>query len=189
VADENVIRQKSIAGGPAFKFHERHLEYSGAGWGFRARYEDIAGPGHYLRTQTGGRLVGFAFVYVIAVAGILVYREHFPFYAIEGIPWVVRSVGALIAGLIVVCGLLYWLMYKEFTVVPARNGNILIVRDKSHDSIVVKIQAARMESLRRLAVADPANSPEEEVLKLKWLRDEHAITGDEYASLCSQVDH
>lgn len=83
--------------------------------------------------------------------------------------------------------MLHYLTHKEFTVIPARNGGILVVRDKQHDILINKLQAARLKSLRVLAAPDTANSPDEELAKLQWLRDEGAITAEECARLCSQT--
>ena len=85
------------------------------------------------------------------------------------------------------CGTIYFITHKEYTVIPTRNGNILVVTDKQHDSVIKKIQTERLKSLRLLSAPEPANSPNEELAKLKWLHEEGAITKDEFTRLCSEV--
>jgi hypothetical protein len=187
VACTDFISQRSIAGGPVFQFNDGYLEYTGFEWQFKTRYEDIAGPSQYRRTQTKDLVPVGTFFYLIFLAWVLLYREHFPHYAMEGLHWFVRPAIILVAVLAAVCGPLYYLTHKRFTVIPTRSGNVFVVRDKQHDVIVKKIQAARLNRLRQLSAPDPANSPEEELAKLELLRDEGAITNDEYARLASQI--
>jgi hypothetical protein len=182
-----VIRQRSIVGGPTFHFHAEHLDYCGIECGFRTKYEDIPGPGHYRRIKTSDRLVQFTAAYFAFLLLVLILRDQHPHIGPEGWHWFVRVVGGFVAVAAAICGALYWAMHKEYTVVPARNGGILVVRDRQHDVIIAKLQACRLDGLRRLAAPDPANSPEEELAKLKWLRDEGAISDDEYRHFSAGV--
>ena len=182
IASAEIISQRSIAGGPVFHFNDSYLEYLGIEWDFKTKYENIAGPTDYRRTQTRDWLPVGALFYLVFLAWVLVYREHFPHYAMEGLHWLIPRAIGLLAVLAVVCGPLYYLTHKRFTVIPSRGGNIFVIRDNQHDAIIEKIQAARLHRLRQLSVPDPANSPEEELAKLEFLRDEGAISGDEHAA-------
>ena len=182
-----VISQRSIAGGPRFHFHDGHLAYFGFEWDFKAKYEGIAGPSQYRRSTTQDWLLKIAWVYLLLLALMLLVRDHGPHYGAEGLQRLLWSAGGFACIAAPICGALYYLTHMEFTVIPTRNGNILVVRDKEHDAIIAKLQAERLESLRRLSAPDPAYSPPEELAKLKWLQDEGAITADEYTRLSAQV--
>jgi hypothetical protein len=181
------ISQWSIAGGPVFQFNDSYLEYCGIEWQFKIRYEDILGPGHYRRVQTKDRLVIATFFYLIFLAWILVYREHFPYYAMEGLQWFEAPVIALVAVVTVVCGPLYYLTHKRLTLIPTMSGNIFVVLDRQHDAIIEKIQVARLSKLRQLSAPEPQNSTDEELAKLEFLRQEGAISDDECVRLASQL--
>lgn len=187
-ANETIIDQRSFVGGPVFRFCERHLEYDGTQFAFKIKYEDIAGPAQYLRGATSDWLPRFACIYLLILALVLLETRagQYPRYGIEGLRVVGAFGGIFIGILIAICGSLYYLTHKEFTIIPARNGNLLVVRDKQHDTIMEKLQTERLKSLRLLSAPDPANSPNEELAKLKWLQDEGAITEDEYRQLCPQ---
>jgi hypothetical protein len=177
-----------MTGGPAFRFNEHHLDYFGTEWDFRAKYEEIAGPSQYRRNNTSDRLTTFVFIYLMCLGMVLLLHPgHSPQYGMEGLRAVGTFMGIFIGVVTVICGSLYYLIHKEYTVVPTRNGNLMIVRDKRHDAVLHALQAARLKSLRALAAPDPANSPKEELVKLTWLRDEGAITEDEYAHLSARI--
>jgi hypothetical protein len=187
--NETIIDQHSFAGGPVFRFYERHLEYSGNEWDFKAKYQDIAGPSQYFRRATSDRLAVFTLAYLLVLALVLLQTRagQYPQYGWEGLRAVGTFAGIFIGVLIAICGSIYCLTHKDYTIVPARNGNILVVRDKQHDAIIEKLQTERLKSLRLLSAPDLANSPSEELAKLNWLRDEGAITEEEYQHLCSQI--
>jgi hypothetical protein len=169
--NENVISHRSILGGPTFSFDGHHVDYLGIEWSFKAKYDAIGGPSQYRRIQTSDVPAICALIYIILLANVLLWTRssHYPAYGPEA--WRVYGTFAIIfiGAAIVVCGSLYYVRHKEYTVVPSRNGNILVIRDKKHDAIIERLQAERLKSLRRLSVADPANSPNEELVKLKWL--------------------
>jgi hypothetical protein len=64
---------------------------------------------------------------------------------------------------------------------------MMVCRDKQHDDFLQRLQSGRLKGLRSLSAPNPANSPTEELAKLKFLRDEGAITDDEYKHLSAQV--
>ena len=187
--NETIIDQRSFAGGSVFRFCEHHLEYSGSEWDFKAKYEDMVGPSQYFRRATSDRPTAFTFLYLLVLALVLLQTRagQYPQYGLEGLRAVGTFAGIFIGVLIAICGSIYYLTHKDYTIVPARNGNIMVVRDKQHDAIIEKLQTERLKSLRLLSAPDLANSPSEELAKLNWLRDEGAITEEEYQHLCSQI--
>ena len=190
MSDESatVISQRQWPrGGPVFHFGQEHLQYFGAHWDFKAKYEHIVGPSQYQRRKTSDRLVAFTFFYLIVLALFLLWRDQAPHYGLDGWYWFLRSAGGFIAITAVICGSAYYLVHRDFTVVSSPSGNILVMRDRRHDTVIERLQSCRRRRLRQLSAPDPANSPEEELIKLKWLQDEGAITQDEYEELCSRV--
>ncbi len=183
----STVKQRSYFQMLTFRFNERYLEYFGVEWDFKCRYEDIAEPSQYKRTKTSDRPVTFAFVFLIAVGLALLSRDHGPHYGLEGWNRLVNGLVIFIGVIIAVCVPFYLVTHKEYTIIPTKNGSLLIVRNKQHDAIVQKIQSARLIGLRLLAAPNPANSPNEELLKLKWLRGQGAITNEEYGQHCSQI--
>jgi hypothetical protein len=186
-ATTDTVSQRTLAGGPQFRFHADHLEYFGIDRDFRTRYEHISGPGGYRRQKTSDKLTTFVSAYLIFLFLAILFRDPNPHYGAEGLSWAVRALGGVIAAVAAICVPLHYLTHKEFTVIPARNGGLLVVRDKQHDAIISKLQAARLKSLRALAAPDPANSPDEELAKLRLLREEGAITDEECLRLSSQI--
>ena len=184
--EEDFMSQRSLAGGPVFRFHDRYLEYCGIDRDFKVKYQDMVGPSQYRRGRSSNLPKKLAFFYLILFALVMVYRDPGPHYGPEGWHWLLRSAGVFFAVLVAVGVLLHYLTHREYTVVPCRSGNVLIVRDKRHDAIVQRLQAERLKALRLLSAPDPANSPEEEAAKLKWLREEGAISEDEYQHLHAQ---
>jgi len=188
--NETIIDQRSFAGGPVFRFYERHLEYSGNEWDFKAKYQDIAGPSQYFRRATSDRPAVFTLVYLLVLALVLLQTRagQYPQYGWEGL----RAVGAF-------AGIFIGVSDRDLRVdllsdaqglydcSRTERQHLLVVRDKQHDAIIEKLQTERLKSLRLLSAPDLANSPSEELAKLNWLRDEGAITEEEYQHLCSQI--
>jgi len=191
--NENTVDQRSLTGGPLFRFCERHLEYFGGEWAFKARYEDIAGPSQYLRGATADWPTRLAFFYLLILGLVLLQTRsgQYPQYGSEGLRAVGTFAGIFIGVLIAVCGSVYYLTHKEYTIIPVRIGgeraHILVLRNQQHDTIIHKLQTERLKSLRLLSAPDPANSPNEELAKLTRLRDEGAITEDEFRQLSSAL--
>jgi hypothetical protein len=129
VTDENTIDQRSIIRGPMFQFNKDYLGYFGIEFDFKVRYADIAGPSQYRRIKTPDRLTSFALLFfsALAVELLLLHSGDYPQYGAEA--W--RAAGVIcgtflgIAGAI--CGTIYFITHKEYTVIPTRNGNILVV--------------------------------------------------------------
>jgi hypothetical protein len=185
---DNTISQRRIGGGPLFRFLDDHLAYCGVEWDFKVRYENIVSPSHYRRSKTSDRLASIAFLYLMVLGLVILWRNPGPQYGLEGLYMVARWFGGLISAIIVICGSLYLAMHREYTVIATTNGNILVIKDKLHDAIIERLRVCRLKRLRELSAPDPANSPNEELAKFKWLQDEGAITREEYAELCARVE-
>ncbi|HUI98042.1 MAG TPA: SHOCT domain-containing protein [Xanthobacteraceae bacterium] len=182
-----IVSQRSIAGGATFRFNERHLDYFGREWDFKAKYEEIVGPAHYRRSKTPDRPATLALMYLSGLAVVLLLRDHQPHYGPEGWHWFMRAVGGFIAVAVAICATIRYATHQEYTLVPTRSGNIVVVKGKQHDAIIAKLQACRLDGLRRLAAPNSANSPGEELAKLKWLRDEGAISDADFQQRCAAV--
>jgi hypothetical protein len=183
----SLVSQRSIAGGAVFRFNEDHLAYFGKEWDFKTKYQDIAAPSQYRRGTTTDRIVRFTFIYLLILGFVLLSRDHDPHYGTEGWHWLLASMAGFVVVLIAVCWLLYYFTHRDYTLIPTANGSLMVFRDNKHDAILQRVQSGRLKGLRSLSAPNSANSPTEELAKLKFLRDEGAITEDEYNHLCSQV--
>lgn len=168
-----------------FHFHDDHLAYFGKYWDFRVRYEHLPPVTKYTESRSKEIFSLCAFVYCVLAALALLMKEHNPHYGTEGFYWAMRSLGLFLAIACAVVAPIYFVEKKEFTVLPTYKGNILVPHGATHDRILKSIERSRFLALKRVfAVHDLANTPEEEVGKFAWLKDEGAITAEEYAELC-----
>lgn len=75
-----IVSQRSLIGGPQFRFHEQYLEYFGLDWDFRTRYEHISGPSGYRRQKTSDRLTTLVFAYLCLLFLAILLRDQHPQY-------------------------------------------------------------------------------------------------------------
>src|ERR1700737_4105670 len=120
-----MISQRRIGGGPLFRFADNYLSYCGVEGDFKVRYENIVSPSHYRRSKTSDRLVMVAFIYLIVLGLMVLWRGPEPQYGLQGFYMAARWFGGLVGVIIVICGSLYLMMHREFTVIATANGNIL----------------------------------------------------------------
>jgi hypothetical protein len=69
----------------------------------------------------------------------------------------------------------------RYSVLHSSEGRILVIRGAKHDTIIETIRANKRRVLReKLFFANAANPPERELAKYRYLRDEGAITNEEF---------
>jgi hypothetical protein len=76
---------------------------------------------------------------------------------------------------------------KEFTVVPVAKGTIRVLQDAQHDRLIGEMQHRRHAALREEAVIDDRNSPQRELRKFTWLKEQGAITEQEFETFRQKI--
>lgn len=76
---------------------------------------------------------------------------------------------------------------KDYTVLPTTAGNIVIARRGDHDRIIAQLEERRLAALKKLAVIDPMGQPWTEVKKFRWLRDQGAISNEEFRAYAQTI--
>ncbi|MGA2412187.1 MAG: hypothetical protein ABSG46_17615 [Candidatus Binataceae bacterium] len=74
-----------------------------------------------------------------------------------------------------------------YTAIPTRKGNVLVLRDSSHDEVLSELKSRRLRALRELAVIDPQNTPAAELHKFVWLNEEGVISDEELDVNCRML--
>ena len=187
LADAPIVQRHGLVRPLKFCFAEDHLAYRGLTLAFKVRYEHIPSALHYTPTETKPAIVRAIPLYLVAVALVLLLRDHHPRYGSVGFEWFLKSMGAFVAVLVVTGIVLRRLFGGKGTLMETSSGKILVWKGRQHDEILQAIGTRRLAALRRLSAPDPANSPEEERRKLKWLFDEGAIDEEEFNRLRSQT--
>lgn len=177
--------QRAYAFTAAFKFEARHLEYSaddGAQTSFNLLYSDIPPKAECRTWRKNDTVIGIVFC-MGAVLGMALLNLHAASGWYDG-PEGARRVAQSALLYLPLLGLLVWTAHmrtrKEFTIVPTAKGQMRILHDASHDRILAEMQERRHAALRAQAVIDQYNSPESELKKFAWLKEQGAITEREY---------
>lgn len=187
-ADSEVISQRRIfLAGAEFHFHPDYLDYRGIRWAFKVRYENVAGPNQYRRGPAESSYFPIVMIISFLLLGAVKLWLHPATYGAAAIPPTAAMLLAAFGTAILAYLVSSYSSRGEYTTIPTVAGNILVARGKDHDKIVGAVQARRLERLRTFAASDPANSPQEEVAKFRWLLDEGAITQAEHDRLATAL--
>lgn len=82
----------------------------------------------------------------------------------------------------------YYLRTSRFSVLKSDAGKILILRDKKHDAILENIRSEKKKLLReKYFFLDKDNSPDTEIRKYQYLKDDGAITHDEFETASKEL--
>ena len=177
---ELTLLQKAFRTRITYRFFDTYVEYTivnsrGDKACFNARYEDIPAKFDY-RTFEPRRpfiLIQIFTLMALALVLILVYPQEsltmFAFMAVYG---------SLIIGLSALARRRWF--RKIYTSVPTRNGKLLVLRNPEHDGILHELETRRLKALRKFAMLDALNAPQSELKRLKWLKEEGAITPLEF---------
>jgi hypothetical protein len=177
---ELTLQQKAYRTRISYRFFDGHVEYTivdsrGDKASFNAKYEDIPAKFDYRTFEPRRPVISIQIFTLMALAlvVILVYPKEslqmFAFMAIYGS--IIVGFSALVRR--------KWFR-KIYTSVPTRNGKLLVLRDAAHDSILQQLEERRRKALRKFAMIDALNAPMAELRRLKWLKEEGAITALEF---------
>lgn len=187
-ADEKPMLVKSQKGfrlRNEFGFYDRHLSFmqdDGALSAFNIWYRDLPHVSEYRKfskSETYGAIV-FAAGMILAIAYL---NHHASDNYFTGDAGLMRLGVAAAIFLPLLVGLVYLTQRytrKAFTIIPVSKGMIRVLQDAQHDDILEQIQRRRIQALREHAVINHLNAPQAELKKFAWLKEQGAITGNEF---------
>lgn len=104
--------------------------------------------------------------------------------------------GASIAGngfwVILGSACLVWAHFSKvkYSVFKSEQGNVFIIHDENHDTIISELNARRKSQLLKwYGDINPKNDFEQEIGKFKWLVEQKVMTKEEYEQKIAQVEH
>ncbi len=177
------LQQGSIGTRIKYRFFSDYVEYMvhdrmGGIVSFNAKYAGLPSKVEYGVYQPARRPVFLNQVLIlmaITLLVILIYRQN---------PDEMLSYMVIFGAIGIICSLvLRRFLRKTYTSIPANNRKILVMRDRKHDEILQALESRRLRALHKLAVIDPLNTPQLELRKFIWLKEQGVITEQECSSL------
>lgn len=166
-----------------------HKDLSGA-IEFSIRYETIIAQQPYamlIKDAALRRMVHRLSIMVLILAALLFYVP-FPFARLASLGCLGVAV-ALTASNILGAGAAKYTMLKMEPLPPGAGKLVLRVKqDAQHDDILGEIKARWRARLRELHMqVNPANQPDKEQQKFKWLRENDVLSDDEYRQALAEL--
>lgn len=184
-SDCKQFKQRSFSARTCFRFHPDYLEYSAKpkgepAYGFNVSYSSLPAEFDYKTFYPGAPIGPALFVLGgLSLQTLYLYR-HAPVEEIivffGGLALLAFAIAALIAR---------W--QRNYTVLVAPTGNVLVFEGGQHDEIIRELQSRRLAALRDLLPIDPYADPWDEFKKLSFLHREGVITDEELATSWRQV--
>ena len=174
-------RQKKNATTTEFTFEADKLRYSvedsSGRNGFSVPYEEFPNEaGELVEKNPWYRNVAVLWMLLGAVAMAFNYVES---GEVGGVFWLV--LGLITYGI-------YRYKKTEYSVFNTAYGRVFVIKDKDHDAIVDEIRSRKRSILReRFGTIDFNNPPEVELRKFQLLKEEGAISEEEYEKVCQQI--
>ena len=177
---ELTLQQKAYRTRISYRFFDSYVEYTivdsrGDKASFNTKYEDLPPKFDYRTFEPRKPVVSVQIFTLMALTLVLILLH--PKDSLLMIAFM-----AVYGGLIV--GLSLWVrrrwFRKMYTSVPSRNGKILVLRNTNHDAVMQELESRRLKALRKFAMIDALNAPMAEYRRLKWLKEEGAITPLEF---------
>jgi hypothetical protein len=177
---ELVLQQKAFRTKIDYRFFRDYVEYTirdrnGALSCFTVKYSALPGRTEYGAYQPARRPVTGLQILLFALM-ILMISSAFP----KASQW---EIGLMVGGAVAALSIsiaLRWRFRNAYTTIPTAKGKLLLLRDKQHDLVLQELESRRMKELRKLATIDPLNSPQAELRKFEWLKEQEVITQEEF---------
>jgi hypothetical protein len=177
---ELTLEQKAYRTRISYRFFDTYVEYTiidsrGDKACFNAKYEDLPARFDYRTFEPRRPIIAVQIFTLMGLALMIIL--FFPKESLQNFG------AAIVAGGISI-GLSLLMRRKWFrkiyTSVPTRNGKLLVLRNAAHDNILHELETRRRKALRKFAMIDALNAPYAELKRLKWLKEEGAITPAEF---------
>jgi hypothetical protein len=177
---ELALQQRAFRTKIDYRFFRDYVEYTirdrnGALSCFTVKYSALPGRTEYGAYQparspiTGLQILLFALM-------ILMISSAFP----KASQWEIGlMVGGAVAALAVSIAL-RWRFRDAYTTIPTVKGKLHLLRNKQHDQVLQELESRRLKELRKLATIDTLNSPQAELRKFEWLKEQEIITQEEF---------
>lgn len=183
LAPELILEQKAWRTKIKYRLFDAYVEYTiidsrGDKASFSAKYEELPSRFDYRTFEPRRPILAIQLVTLMALALMLML-----IYPKDSLPLLggVAVYGAFVVGL---SALLRRRPYfrRLYTSLPSRNGKLLLLRNADHDKILHELETRRLRALRKFAMVDALNAPQAELKRLRWLKEEGAITEEEFAN-------
>ncbi|MDE1152722.1 MAG: hypothetical protein PW788_09320 [Micavibrio sp.] len=190
--EPQVIRQQALRFKNEYSFFDKHLGFSeddGAMSAFNVWYADLPPAGEYRRyskKEPYGVLVFIAGL-IVAVAILNLHANDNYYVGNEGLMRILKGALVFVPVLAGAVFLVQRYTRKEFTIVPMGKGVLRILQDERHDDLLGEIQRRRLGALREYAVVNHYNTPQAELKKFTWLKEQGAISGDEFEAFRRRI--
>jgi hypothetical protein len=96
--------------------------------------------------------------------------------------------GPLWLNLGILCVTLHFCSRTKYSLIPAAECNILVLRDKKHDSIMDALRDYRKNHFRKYIQIIPALSPRENLERLSWFNQQGAVTPEEFSAITKALE-
>jgi hypothetical protein len=178
-APEMTLRQRTREGTTRFDFHPDRLDYSfssrqGTQIERRIPWNVVPSLSRLRRNARPDRRVNVA-IRVAAIVLIFLLASHLK---------ITVSPLLLISGIAVLIFGVTLVMLRHFrlqnSILPTTAGNIVILGDSAHDTVLARLRDARRAFFRRFATIDSARSTGWNLQRLRWMLEQDVITLDEY---------
>ena len=186
------LSQKAFLFDSSFSFFDRHLSFTqddGALNAFNIWYADLPHSSEYRRfskRESYGFLV-FMTGMIIAVALLNIHAGDNYYVGNEGLMRLLKGAAVFIPILAAAMYMAQRHTRKEYTVIPVQKGTLRILQGEKHDEILNEIQRRRLGALREYAVLNHYNSAQAELKKFAWLKEQGAISGEEFESFRRRI--
>ncbi len=162
-----------------YRFFDDYVEYTikdsrGDKASFNTRYDELPGAFDYRTLQLRRTRMLVPVLLVMLITILALFQD--PAHSLATLAGCILLGGTSL-------GLSYWLQHSRhrvYTALPAKSGKILVMKDAHHDKIIAELAARRLKALRRLAVIDGLNTAQAELKKFTYLKDEGAISEEEF---------
>ncbi|MFC1896381.1 hypothetical protein ACFL0Q_06940 [Thermodesulfobacteriota bacterium] len=168
------LKQRKYSNATTFNFENDTLKYTTKNQGSSSTYKLFYGEIPLERNELEERNPWFRNVGIFLVClGIL--QLYSLFTGDEGFKlpiWLI--LGA-------VCFIVYWIGRTSYTTLPAKYGNVFVIKDRYHDEILDELYKRRKDQLL-LWYGDInfENEPESEIEKFRWLHEQEVIDEAEF---------
>lgn len=83
---------------------------------------------------------------------------------------------------------IYYLRTTRYSTLRSDSGKLLVIRDGKHDAIMERIRSGKRTSLReKYFFYDASNTVEQELRKYQYLKDDGAITEEEFVKVSNAL--